>query len=228
MKNQGIIELLIDAGYYATGIMLILVIMSVLMWGVIGIKWFFYSKLQKNNRAFYAEFKKVKSIQELPALAEKFPLSGLSAITKTVLLESAQLSDFVSYDNMHHRAALIEEAIQRSIEEEHLEEERLLSVLAIISSLAPFLGLLGTVWGIMDSFFDIGSKGSAELSVVAPGIAAALVTTVAGLVVAIPASGFHNYYTSVNNKNEVYYYGFGSELLGIFKRTDLSSIEKKA
>ncbi len=66
-------------------------------------------------------------------------------------------------------------------------------LLAMISSVAPFLGLLGTVWGIMNSFYEIGSQGSASLPVVAPGIAEALITTIVGLAVAIPALFFYNY-----------------------------------
>jgi biopolymer transport protein TolQ len=69
-----------------------------------------------------------------------------------------------------------------------------LSMLAIISSVAPFLGLLGTVWGIMDAFFEIGNQGNASLPVVAPGIAEALITTIIGLVVAIPAVFFYNHF----------------------------------
>ena len=69
-----------------------------------------------------------------------------------------------------------------------------LILLAIISSAAPFLGLFGTVWGVMNSFYQIGSQGSASLPVVAPGIAEALITTIVGLAVAIPAVFFYNYF----------------------------------
>ena len=79
---------------------------------------------------------------------------------------------------------------------------------------------------LLTSFFEIGAQGSAELSVVAPGIAAALVTTIAGLIVAIPASASYNIFVSRNNKNKVYYYNFGSHLLTLFKRGDLQALEK--
>jgi biopolymer transport protein TolQ len=72
--------------------------------------------------------------------------------------------------------------------------DRGIVMLAIASSVAPFLGLLGTVWGIMDSFFEIGNQGSASLPVVAPGIAEALVVTAIGLAVAIPSVLFYNYF----------------------------------
>jgi biopolymer transport protein TolQ len=76
-----------------------------------------------------------------------------------------------------------------------------LVVLAMASAVAPFLGLLGTVWGIMDAFFEIGEQGSASLPVVAPGIAEALITTIVGLVVAIPAMFFYNIFVNQVDKS---------------------------
>ena len=96
------------------------------------------------------------------------------------------------------------------------------------ANLAPFFGLLGTVWGIMTAFFEIGQHGSADLAVVAPGIAMALITTVAGLVVAIPASGSYNYFVSRTGENEIAYYNFGSRMLSLFKRGDLLALEEVA
>jgi biopolymer transport protein TolQ len=80
----------------------------------------------------------------------------------------------------------------------------------------------------MSAFFEIGQHGSADLSVVAPGIAAALVTTVAGLVVAIPASAGYNVFVARNGQNEIAYYNFGSRVLSIFKRGDLLALEEIA
>ena len=122
-----------------------------------------------------------------------------------------------------------------------MDEDRYLTFLATSSNLAPFFGLLGTVWGIMIAFFQIGHHGSADLTVVAPGIAMALITTVAGLLVAIPASaGYnyftsklvaipasagYNYFTSKNGSNETSYYNFGSQVLSLFKRGDMLAVE---
>ena len=78
----------------------------------------------------------------------------------------------------------------------------------------------------MQSFYEIGMHGSADLSVVAPGIAVALITTVAGLVAAIPSSVAFNYFVSRNNRQEILYYNFASHLLSLFKRGDLLAIEK--
>ena len=134
----------------------------------------------------------------------------------------------MSYDSIQHRASLLEDTIQRSIEGLRLDEDRHLSFLAISSNLSPFFGLLGTVWGIMVAFVQIGHHGSADLSVVAPGIAAALLTTVAGLVVAIPSSAGYNIFVARNGQNEIAYYNFGSQVLSIFKRGDLLALEEIA
>ena len=112
-----------------------------------------------------------------------------------------------------------------------LEIERImqrLTWISVCSNLAPFFGLLGTVWGIMVAFFQIGQHGSADLTVVAPGIAMALITTVAGLVVAIPASAGYNYFTARNGQNEISYFNFGSQVLSLFKRGDLLALEEVA
>jgi biopolymer transport protein TolQ len=86
------------------------------------------------------------------------------------------------------------------------------------SSIAPFLGLLGTVWGVMNSFFDIGNQGSASLPVVAPGIAEALITTIVGLVVAIPALFFYNYLNHRTERLDNEMDEFREFLLGRLKR----------
>jgi biopolymer transport protein TolQ len=165
---------------------------------------------------------------ELQELCEKAEDSALRRLTAEVLKEASKFSNFVSYDSIQHRASLLEDTIQRSIEGLRLVEDKYLSFLATSSNLAPFFGLLGTVWGIMIAFFQIGQHGSADLSVVAPGIAMALITTVGGLVVAIPASAGYNYFTSCNGQNEISYFNFGSQVLSLFKRGDLLALEEVA
>lgn len=223
---MSISNLIFGSGLYATVILSILALMSLVVWGVIILKLKYYKALRSQTKRFAKDFSQIQQFHQVSALVQSHSQGPLVEISQSVLEESNQLSRYVSYDSIHHRASLLEEAIQRSVEAHKIDEERLLSFLALTSSLAPFLGLLGTVWGIMTSFFEIGAQGSAELSVVAPGIAAALVTTIAGLVVAIPASAAYNIFVTRNNKNEVYYYNFGSHLLTLFKRGDLQALEK--
>ncbi|MGL1935727.1 MAG: MotA/TolQ/ExbB proton channel family protein [Fibrobacterales bacterium] len=225
MSNSTLIQVVLEAELSAIVIIGILFFMSLGTWGIIFLKWKQNKIFKKSNQSFNKDFGKVYQFSEVKKVVDNGTESPLKNITSDVIDEVKNFSKFVSYDSIIHRASLLEEAVQRSIEAQRLTEERYLSFVALCSSLAPFLGLLGTVWGIMTSFFEIGKQGSAELSVVAPGIAAALVTTLAGLIVAIPASAAYNYFVSKNNKNEVYYYNFGSHLLSLFKRGDLMALE---
>jgi biopolymer transport protein TolQ len=205
-----------------------LLLMSVGSWGIIIVKFFSYRKNRRANARFYRDFEQVKHFTDLRSLCKSSKDSALKRLTEEVLMEASKFSSYVSYDSIQHRASLLEDTIQRSIEALRLSEDKYLSFLAVSSSLAPFFGLLGTVWGIMISFYEIGRHGSADLSVVAPGIAMALITTVAGLVVAIPSSAGYNVFASRNNQNEVAYYNFGSRVLSLFKRGDLHALEEIA
>ncbi len=209
-------------------VLCILAIMSFGSWGIMIVKYFEYKKNQRTNAEFFRKFSTVSQFVQLQGLCESADDSALRRLTAEVLKEASKFSNFVSYDSIQHRASLLEDTIQRSIEGLRLKEDKYLSFLATSSNLAPFFGLLGTVWGIMVAFFQIGQHGSADLTVVAPGIAMALITTVGGLVVAIPASGAYNYFTSCNSQNEISYFNFGSQVLSLFKRGDLLALEEVA
>jgi biopolymer transport protein ExbB/TolQ len=109
----------------------------------------------------------------------------------TVIRSGLSITDKPFFVQSH--LTIASERLENDLVSKVMPLERGLYLLAMISSLAPFLGLLGTVWGIMNAFFEIGKQGSASLSIVAPGIAEALITTIVGLGVAIPALFFYNY-----------------------------------
>lgn len=226
--NSPIVQMVLNTDMATFAILAVLAVMSLGSWGIIIVKLFSYRKNQKANASFFARFNQVEQFIELQGLCETSGDSALKRLTSEVLIEAAKFSNFVSYDSIQHRASLLEDTIQRSIEGLRLDEDRHLSFLAISSNLSPFFGLLGTVWGIMVAFVQIGHHGSADLSVVAPGIAAALITTVAGLVVAIPSSAGYNIFVARNGQNEIAYYNFGSQVLSIFKRGDLLALEEIA
>ena len=203
----------------------ILAFMSLGSWGIIIVKFFKNKSNLRANALFFRQFCRIKKFSDLQKLCDMSADSALRTLTAEVLIEASKFKGAVTYDSIQHRSSLLEDAIQRSIEGIRMGEDRYLTFLATSSNLAPFFGLLGTVWGIMIAFFQIGHHGSADLTVVAPGIAMALITTVAGLVVAIPASAGYNYFTSCNGKNEISYYNFGSQILSLFKRGDLLTVE---
>jgi len=203
----------------------ILAFMSLGSWGIIIVKFFKNKSNLRANAAFFNQFCKVKKFTDLQKLCDTSKDSALRSLSAEVLIEASKFKGSVTFDSIQHRSSLLEDAIQRSIEGIRMGEDRFLTFLATSSNLAPFFGLLGTVWGIMIAFFQIGHHGSADLTVVAPGIAMALITTVAGLIVAIPASAGYNYFTSCNGRNEIAYYNFGSQVLSLFKRGDLLTVE---
>lgn len=228
MQNIPILEMVSQSDTMTIIVLVILGIMSLGCWGIILVKLLTNGKHQRANAKFFAQFRKVWHFVDLLDLCEKSSDSALKRLTLEVLQEASKFSNYVSYDSIQHRASLLEDTIQRSIEGLRLEEDSNIAFLATSSNLAPFFGLLGTVWGIMVAFYQIGQHGSADLSVVAPGIAMALITTVAGLLVAIPASAGYNVFAARNGRNEISYYNFGSHLLSLFKRDDLLALEELA
>ncbi len=112
----------------------------------------------------------------------------------------------------------VERAMNRACGEQTTKLEAALGFLATTGSASPFIGLFGTVWGIMDTFKGIGARGSATLAVVAPGISEALIATAAGLAAAIPAVIFYNYYLNRIKSMTLEMDNFASELLNIVER----------
>ena len=228
MLDLPVIQMVRDSDVATMVILCVLAVMSLMCWGIIIVKMIFFKKNQHANAVFYRQFEKIERFVDLKDLCDNSGASALKSLTEEVLIEASKFSNFVSYDSIQHRASLLEDTIQRSIEGIRLNENRHVNFLGMCANLAPFFGLLGTVWGIMTAFFEIGQHGSADLAVVAPGIAMALITTVAGLVVAIPASGSYNYFVSRTGENEIAYYNFGSRMLSLFKRGDLPALEEVA
>ena len=118
----------------------------------------------------------------------------------------------------------LKRAIRKAESQEIAQLGRALPFLATTGSATPFIGLFGTVWGIMASFHDIGARGSASLAVVAPGISEALIATAAGLAVAIPAVIFYNYFSNkladIDNEVQV----FSTDFLNLVERDLLSRV----
>jgi biopolymer transport protein TolQ len=207
-------------------ILLVLLSLSFFAWGIIITKFFSLKSKQKENFRFLRSFRRIEQFSEVDGFSAMAAACPLKSITNAVIEEAKNLSLFVSVETLSPRSEMLEDTMQREVEACRLEEDSNLSFLAVTSNVSPFIGLFGTVWGIMQSFYAIGQHGSADLSVVAPGIAVALITTVAGLIAAIPASVAFNYFASRNNRQEILYYNFASQLLGLFKRGDLQAIEK--
>lgn len=179
-------------------IIVVLMLFSIMAWSVMAFKAVQMSRAKKLNHYFLAEFKSQPTVLDMfdrRIQAEGCPLFAVyqsGSIELEARLKGATgepRRKHVSLKSMEHVKRLMENAVAQ----ESLKLESGLILLAIAVSGGPFLGLLGTVWGVMSTFGHIAQQGSATMSAMAPGVSAALITTVAGLLVAIPSMFGYNW-----------------------------------
>lgn len=220
------LEILKQATASTFAIVGIMFLLSIGVWAALIQKWLANGSRKRSFSKWRELMGDRPSFQDLLKLSKSIPDSPMGRITKSALAEMEGLSAYVSYDSLEHRGELVRESTERAVDIEKEKNERSLVFLAFCSATGPLIGLLGTVWGIMDSFYQIGKQGSGNITVVAPGIAEALLATMAGLLVAIPSSVGYNAFAGFNRKAESLMLNFGSELVSLFKRGDLSALER--
>jgi len=194
-QSTSFLELVTNAGLFAKFILLLLLCLSILSWGVAIDKMRLYRRVAQQARVIQHEARGMRSLGELFAMLE----SGYGGPLMAILRESRKVLLRVGEEEPaghEYLVADLQRASQKAILDSLALLEKNLVVLSTTTTVSPFLGLLGTCWGIMVAFIGIGQKGSANLAVVAPGIAEALIVTIAGLSAAIPALVFFNMLTS--------------------------------
>jgi biopolymer transport protein TolQ len=172
----------------------ILLVASVVSWAVVFSKWLSFGRARSSNRRFLRAFRKSAGLQAVAVASEQFRPCPLATVFDFGYEEVAR--QIKSRGNVANQVAL-ERALQLGVSEELAKLERNMNWLATTATVSPFIGLFGTVWGIIDAFQGLGLAGSASLRAVAPGISEALVATAMGLAAAIPAAIFYNYYGHV-------------------------------
>ena len=201
---------------------LILIIMSVVSWAIIFQKYSFFRQAQSANAHLEDVFLQDGSFEEIytkarshdnSSLAQIF-ISGYNEMQKILKTNSQNNSSVTSLKGLDN----VERALRKACEAELSLLENSLGILATVGSSGPFIGLFGTVFGIMNAFNKIAVMGSASLNVVAPGIAEALLATGIGLFAAIPASIFYNSYLSQIRKFDLVFNNFTADFLNIAKR----------
>jgi biopolymer transport protein TolQ len=212
--NDTVIHLILQAGYVVKGVLLILLFFSVLSWAIIFYKQRYFTKASKESEAFLRIFRAGRDLKGLFSTARTLRISPLASVFQSVYTEEGR----TSRDE-------IKRMLRRYEALEAAKLESYLNFLATTGATTPFIGLFGTVWGIMNAFRGIGQAGSASLAVVAPGIAEALITTAAGLAAAIPAVVAYNYYLSRARRLIIEMEDFSEEILVLFMR-EPGSIEE--
>ncbi len=195
-----IISLISHAGAVPKAVLGLLALMSLISWYVIGAKWMYLARAYRRSLRFVEKFWD-SSLDEMWKDAEHAAPSPVSEVFRAGYLELVKLRKKraqLQAENKIDEGGLgdiesLERALARARTMAITEMENKVPFLATTASAAPYIGLFGTVWGIMNSFRNIGAKGAANLATVAPGIAEALVATAIGLVAAIPAVMGYNY-----------------------------------
>jgi len=193
-------------------IMFSLVYLSVYSWSVIIYKNRYFKRIKQANKIFMESFRRRKTFNDPFKSAN--PASASFSVLAEGLAEAQRLSGGEQVSFPLEVLPNIQAAMERSIGQQEEDLSSKLISLASITSISPLLGLLGTVWGIMIAFVDIKNFGSSSIQVVAPGIAEALVTTIAGLVVAIPASMAYNAFNTNIRQMTLEMENLSSEFLG--------------
>lgn len=206
-----ILNMVRQTGLVAQTVLVILLIFSVLSWSIILSKWAHLRRARDQSGRFLRAFRRAQRLQDVAAVSEQFKPSPLVPV-----FESA-------YDEFRRQGETNVVAVQRAAQIASSEEmsrlERKLPLLATTGSVTPFIGLFGTVWGIIDAFHGLGDAGSATLRAVAPGISEALITTAAGLFAAIPAVIAYNGFTQSLRNFGARMDDFTLEILNFIERT---------
>jgi biopolymer transport protein TolQ len=180
-----IVDLVNQTGPVAKVVLLILLIFSIVSWAIILSKWSLLRRARMRSGRFLRAFRKAQRLQDIAAVAEQFRPSPLVGVFEGGYEEYRR--QLGNPSGAVRNPTAIQRAMQIAASEEMTRFERNLPWLAITGAVTPFVGLFGTVWGIIDAFHGLGTSGAATLRAVAPGISEALITTAAGLVAAIPA-----------------------------------------
>ena len=210
-----IANLINASGPVAKVVLVILLFFSILSWAIIVSKWNRLRRARVQSARFLRAFRKAQRFQDIAAVSEQFKPSPLVGVFDGAFQEYRRQT---ANPGVQRNVVAVQRATQIASSEELTRLERRLPWLATTGAVAPFIGLFGTVWGIIDAFHGLGTAGAATLRAVAPGISEALITTAAGLFAAIPAVIAYNIF--VNHIRE-----FGSRM-DDFSLEILNSVER--
>lgn len=221
--------------------LLLLVSFSVITWAIIFFKWGTIRRCSVNTESFLEIFWSGKSMDHIYAEAKRYAGSAVAKVFQAGYVELQRLmererqkqtqtatpgqasTDILRMAPPESSITNLERAVSRASRSETIRLERSMGFLATTASTSPFIGLFGTVWGIMTAFQNIGAAGGASLATVAPAISEALIATAVGLGAAIPAAMAYNYYTHQVRSLKAQMDNFSSDFLNIVKRNFLAN-----
>lgn len=237
-ETTDLFHMLMSAGPVVKAVLLLLLFFSTTSWAIMFIKYRYIRKAYRDSVDFTDIFWQCRNLTDAFAKAKLFKASPVARIFITGYMEIKKFETTASGSSDGQGGSLthqpgynvmssVQRALRRSITVEIRRLTQLVPFLATAGNTAPFIGLFGTVWGIMNTFHGIGMSKSASLAVVAPGISEALVATAAGLAVAIPSVMAYNYFTDRIRGLDSELQSFAADLLNIIERDiQKNSVEK--
>ena len=241
MFSHGIdlFQMVRNAGFVVQMVLAVLLFFSIFSWAIIFIKSRHIRRAYRESAHFTDYFWKSGDLSDAYAKCRQFQHSPIARVFRTGYLELRKVvqrndsqddsgSDVgdTPLNTRFSGSENIQRALRRSVNTELTRLNQMVPFLATTGNATPFIGLFGTVWGIMNSFHGIGLRGSASLAVVAPGISEALVATAAGLAAAIPAVIAFNYFTQKIRVIETELQSFSADFLNIIER-DILGVRRK-
>lgn len=224
--------MILHAGPVGQLVMFVLLLFSLISWSIVFIKFRLFRRVTTDTRDFLEAFWTSSKLSEAYDTAQDYEYSPEATIFSTGFTELQKINKIRSRKDGGNQPETLEmqmatmdnlkRAIRKAESQEMTELGKYLPFLATTGSATPFIGLFGTVWGIMASFHDIGQRGSASLAVVAPGISEALIATAGGLAVAIPAVIFYNYYANKLTYIDGEMQNFSTDFLNLVERDMIS------
>jgi biopolymer transport protein TolQ len=210
-----ILHMILDAGPVGKAVIAVLLMFSLFSWAVIFAKLGALKRAREGNERFLAAFRKTQKLADMNTFVVQFRPAPLATIFEFGYQEVERQ---VNGKGRLHNLAALERALTLGSSEELTRLERNMSWLATTGSATPFIGLFGTVWGIIDAFQGLGQEGGASLRAVAPGISEALIATAFGLAAAIPALIFYNYFRHRIREVGTRMQDFGAEFTSLAER----------
>jgi biopolymer transport protein TolQ len=213
-------QLVLHAGPVSLAVLLILLVFSLVSWAIIFSKWTTLRKAESHSEAFLEIFRRSKKFSEVHAVCHQLrtsPLVGLFLSGYNELNHQLKSKEGEREARVHNLES-VARSLVRASNMEIMKLERRLTFLATTGSATPFIGLFGTVWGIMNAFQRIGAIQSANIAVVAPGVSEALIATAAGLAAAIPAVIFYNFFVNWVKRLSTQMDDFALEYINIIER----------
>lgn len=222
-SQLGILDLIVNAGPVGKFVLILLMFASVGSWAIILAKWKSLKRANAENAGFLEVFWHSKSIEDIFAKSDEYGASPVASVFKSGFKELKKLAGTDARPLDDNGVDNVGRALMRASNHEVSQLERQVGVLATVASAAPFVGLFGTVWGIIDAFHKIGITGSANLAAVAPGISEALIATAAGIGAAIPAVIAYNHFATQIKRMVTDMDNFSQDFLNIVQRSALTA-----